>query len=158
MRISPISWRSLTSDEIPPPRILKLTTDYPYPTNTSYPVPPLPPIPVPLGVKRYRPQPSKTILPDLSPPVPPSSPLYGIEDADEAIAAHNKAYPQFVARYEFKGSTLLVRIGGGGWIRVFLSGSDVLGVRFLPARSSSVSQAVGGRVSRPYLSSREGQV
>lgn len=109
-------------------------------------------------MKRYRPQPSKTILPDLSPPVPPSSPLYGIEDADEAIAAHNKAYPQFVARYEFKGSTLLVRIGGGGWIRVFLSGSDVLGVRFLPARSSSVSQAVGGRVSRPYLSSREGQV
>jgi hypothetical protein len=119
--------------------IHKLTADYPYPTNTSYPVPPLPPIPVPLGVKRYRPQPSKTILPDLSPPIPPSSPLYGIEDADEAVAAHNKAYPQFVARYEFKGSTLLVRIGGGGWIRVFLSGSDVLGVRFLPSRSTSVS-------------------
>lgn len=79
------------------------------------------------------------MLPDLSPPIPPSSPLYGIEDADEAIAAHNKAYPQFVARYEFKRSTLLVRIGGGGWIRVILSGNDVLGVRFLPARSTSVS-------------------
>lgn len=89
-------------------------------------------------------------MPDLSPPIPPSSPLYGIEDAEEAVKAHNAAYgPKFEARYEFHGTTLLIRIGGGGWMRVVISGSDVLGVRFLPARSTSVSVLAFPRVLMP---------
>ncbi|BEI80095.1 hypothetical protein CcaverHIS002_0106240 [Cutaneotrichosporon cavernicola] len=92
--------------------------DYPYPSNTEYPLPPLPPIPVPTGTsRRRRAEPvSHAAVPIPVPPIPETSYLFGPHSLESAVKAHNEVHPQIGISIHYDRSALLVHLGGLGYM------------------------------------------
>ncbi|GMK54688.1 hypothetical protein CspeluHIS016_0112740 [Cutaneotrichosporon spelunceum] len=120
--------------------------DYPYPTNTDYPLPPLPPIPVPTGAsRRRRTEPVRRAPEPIAvPPIPETSYLYGTHTLESAVQAHNAANPSLGLVIHYDRSALLFHLGEEGYMWCILralGAEDASDMRVLGVRPFHSSEA-----------------